>query len=113
MKKMILLVSLMLAVPAVSMACPGGGKKGGHFKMMDSDGNGVISADEHAVMAAERFSQMDKDGDGNVSKDEMKAHRKAMKKKWKKDGKKCDMKGGKGDRKMDGSGKGRMGDRES
>ena len=113
MKKMILLVSLILAVPAVSIACPGGGdgKRGSHFQMMDSNGDGVVSADEHAAMAAERFAAMDTNGDGKVSSDEMDAHRSEMKKKWKKGDKSCDMKGERG--KKDGKGKGRMDNRDS
>ena len=75
MKKMILLALLMLAVPAVAMACPGGsdGKRGGHFQQMDTNGDGAVSVEEHEAMAAERFSKMDTNGDGKVTKDEMKA----------------------------------------
>ena len=57
------------------------GKKGYHFKMMDSNGDGKISADEHAVAAAKRFSKMDANDDGFVSKKEMRKHYKKMKRK--------------------------------
>ncbi|MDQ6956539.1 MAG: EF-hand domain-containing protein [Mariprofundaceae bacterium] len=57
------------------------GKKGYHFKMIDSNGDGKISAEEHAIAAAKRFSKMDTNGDGFVSKKEMRKHHKKMKKK--------------------------------
>jgi len=64
--------------------------KGHHFfKMMDSNGDGQISAEEHAAAAAKRFARMDSNGDGMVTKAEMKAHHKAMKEKWAKHAKGC------------------------
>ena len=90
MKKLILpLLIAVLAMPVAAMACPGGkqmgqgmgqgaGMKGGHFAQMDSNGDGAISAEEHAAGAAKRFSAMDTNGDGKVTRDEMKGHWKAM-----------------------------------
>ncbi len=67
------------------------GKKGHHrFEKMDTNGDGKISAAEHAAMAASWFKKMDANGDGFVSKAEMKAHHQAMKEKWKKHKKACD-----------------------
>ncbi len=60
------------------------GKKAHHFKMIDTNGDGKISVEEHADAAAERFSKMDINGDGFVSKKEMRKHYKKMKKKHEK-----------------------------
>jgi len=59
-------------------------KKAHHFKMIDTNGDGKISVEEHADAAAERFSKMDINGDGFVSKKEMRKHYKKMKEKHKK-----------------------------
>ncbi|MDQ3289102.1 MAG: EF-hand domain-containing protein [Pseudomonadota bacterium] len=40
-------------------------------EMMDRDGDGAISAEEHARMAKAMFERMDRDGDGKVSAGEM------------------------------------------
>ncbi len=82
-KMMLMMIAVMLAVPSVSMACPGGkqmGQSGSHFAMMDSN------------------------GDGKVSRDEMQAHRKEMCKQWKQSGKSCPMKSGQGNKKGMGQG---------
>lgn len=88
MKKLILpLLIAALAMPVAAMACPGKGdaKRGAHFQKMDTNGDGVVTADEHAAMAAQRFTKMDADGDGKVTRDEMKAGWKKKHKSWKKD----------------------------
>jgi Ca2+-binding EF-hand superfamily protein len=41
------------------------------FKMMDTDGDGKISATEHAAAAASMFATMDANGDGKVTAEEM------------------------------------------
>ena len=92
MKKLILpLLIAALAIPVAAMACPGKGdaKRGAHFQKMDANGDGVVTADEHAAMAAQRFSKMDANGDGKVTSDEMKAGWKEKRRSWKKD---CPMK---------------------
>jgi Ca2+-binding EF-hand superfamily protein len=49
------------------------------FKAMDTDGDGKISADEHAAHAREMFKKMDTNGDGKVTTAEMdSAHEKMM-----------------------------------
>jgi len=56
------------------------GKKGHHmFQKMDTNGDGKISAAEHAAMAANWFKKMDTNSDGFVSKKEMQKHHKKMK----------------------------------
>jgi len=47
--------------------------KGGKFAMMDSDGDGQLSAAEHATGAKKMFTDMDSDMDGKVSAAEMDA----------------------------------------
>jgi len=92
-KKLILpLLIAALAMPVAAMACPGkgDGKRGGHFQKMDSNSDGVVTADEHAAMAAQRFSKMDANGDGKISNDEMKAGWKQKGKGWNKE---CPLKG--------------------
>ena len=49
-----------------------------HFKAMDSDGDGRISAAEHAAGAAAMFAGMDSDHDGFLSRAELKAGHAAM-----------------------------------
>lgn len=49
--------------------------KGDKFAMMDSDGDGQVSAAEHAAGAKRMFTDMDSDMDGQVSAAEMDAVR--------------------------------------
>lgn len=44
------------------------------FRMMDTDGDGRISASEHAAGAQRMFMMMDTDSDGAITMEEMKAH---------------------------------------
>ncbi|MDT8375680.1 MAG: hypothetical protein RQ867_02960 [Mariprofundaceae bacterium] len=85
-KLMLPLLIAALAMPVAAMACPGkgGGKPGGHFQKMDTNGDGVVTADEHAAVAAQRFSKMDANSDGQITSDEMKAGWKEKRKSWKK-----------------------------
>ena len=46
---------------------------GDKFKMMDANGDGMISASEHAAGVTKMFSEMDANGDGNVTAAEMDA----------------------------------------
>ncbi|MDX8403622.1 MAG: hypothetical protein R8K54_04360, partial [Mariprofundaceae bacterium] len=66
----------------------------------DANGDGVISADEHAVGAAKHFARVDANSDGKVTREEMKQYKKEMWKHHKKkyqhegdhpDGKDCPM----------------------
>jgi len=87
MKKFILpLLIAAMAMPVAAMACPGKGdsKRGGHFQKMDANGDGVVTAKEHASMAAERFTKMDANNDGKLTSDEMGKHWKEKREQWKK-----------------------------
>jgi hypothetical protein len=64
-------------------------KKKGHMsaadkiKVVDTDGDGVLTAQEHATGATTMFDKMDTNKDGSVSKAEHEAGHKAMMKKHK------------------------------
>jgi Ca2+-binding EF-hand superfamily protein len=57
------------AFAAASVALAGGDK----FQMMDTDKDGMISAEEHSAGAKQMFTKLDSDGDGNVTAAEMDA----------------------------------------
>jgi Ca2+-binding EF-hand superfamily protein len=59
-------------------AYAGGGSGQAEVKMMDTDGDGSISAAEHAAGAKKMFEMMDQDGDGIVTAKEMDAAHKDM-----------------------------------
>jgi Ca2+-binding EF-hand superfamily protein len=59
-------------------AYAGGGSGQAEVKMMDTDGDGSISAAEHAAGAKKMFEMMDADGDGIVTAKEMEAAHKDM-----------------------------------
>ena len=48
--------------------------KGHKMKMMDTDGDGVISKDEFMSHKEQKFNKKDENGDGVLSEDEMKKH---------------------------------------
>lgn len=66
------LVPLAIASILCGIALAGGGKDD-HLKMMDRDGDGTVSADEHAQGAQKMFTKMDANDDGRVTVDEMDA----------------------------------------
>lgn len=51
------------------------------IKVVDSDGDGVLTAEEHAKASADMFAKMDTDKDGFLSKKEMAAGHASMMKK--------------------------------
>lgn len=63
----VLLGALAIAAPALA------DDPGSKFKMMDTNGDGMISADEHAAGVTKMFGEMDSNGDGNVTAAEMDA----------------------------------------
>jgi len=82
MKKHIKYSVLTAAFVAMSVPMSGiaGDHKGGRYmKMVDTNSDGQISAQEHADAAAKRFARMDADGNGFVTKEEMKAMHKKYK----------------------------------
>src|SRR4029453_2666323 len=64
--------------PPATGPYPGGGSGQAEVKMMDTDGDGSISAAEHAAGAKQMFAKMDADGDGIVTAKEKDAAQKDM-----------------------------------
>jgi hypothetical protein len=60
--------ALLLAAPAFA--------GGGHPGKMDTNGDGVVSATEHAAGSSAKFQAMDTDKDGNVTAAELDAYHK-------------------------------------
>ena len=54
-----------------------------HMRLVDTDGDGQISATENAAYAKSMFTRADKNGDGVLSEDEVEAFHKTMKKEMK------------------------------
>jgi len=54
------------------------------FEKIDTNGDGVISLEEHSAKAERHFNKMDADGDGKVTKEEAKNHHTAMMENYKK-----------------------------
>jgi len=74
----------MFAVAVIALAMPmtgmAGESKGKHaLQMMDTNGDGQLSAEEHAAEAAKRFAEMDINGDGMVTRAELKERNKKHK----------------------------------
>ena len=76
MQRRVLALSLMAAAFAGSAWAHGDKDK---FRTMDSNGDGMISAAEHAAGAQKMFEQMDADHDGSVTAAEMDAGHAKMK----------------------------------
>jgi Ca2+-binding EF-hand superfamily protein len=75
-QRTIMVIAFAGVFGAAGWSHAGDDKKGGHehqFSMMDSDGDGKISADEHAAGAKKMFEMMDADKDGKVNAAEMEA----------------------------------------
>ena len=71
-----LVVMSMIGGLALSTSAWGHGDK---FKMMDSNGDGMISASEHAAGVKSMFDKMDANHDGSVTAAEMDAGHQRMK----------------------------------
>lgn len=71
------LIPVAIASILCGVALAGGGKDD-HTKMMDQNGDGKITAAEHAAGAKEMFSKMDADKDGQVTAAEMDAMHESM-----------------------------------
>ena len=68
--------AVVLALGAFAFAAPAlanRGDKAAKFKMMDTNGDEKISAEEHAAGARTKFTEMDKNADGKVNESEMTA----------------------------------------
>lgn len=51
------------------------GDKGGHWKMMDTNGDDVVTKEEFEKASQEKFKKLDANGDGKITKEEkMAAH---------------------------------------
>jgi hypothetical protein len=72
------LIPVAIASILCGVAVAGGGKDD-HMKMMDKDGDGKITAAEHAAGVKEMFSKMDTNKDGQVTSTEMDAMHEPMK----------------------------------
>ncbi len=74
-------VGLALSMIAVvAYAAPGKGGK--HFDRMDSNGDGMVTAEELSERQSELIAKADSNGDGALTKDELKAFRKAKREEW-------------------------------
>lgn len=71
-------VPVAIASILAGIALAGGGKDD-HMKMMDADGDGKVSATEHADGAKKMFTKMDSNKDGRVTAAEMDAAHPMMK----------------------------------
>lgn len=70
-----LLLSLCFSLAGVSTALANGHGRGHgdpaeHFKKLDSNGDGAVTADEVQDRSVERFGKMDANSDGKVTRDE-------------------------------------------
>ena len=87
-----LLFSTLIAIPttlptAYANEGSGGSSAQAEVQMMDTNHDGVVSADEHTAGAKQMFAKMDADHDGNVTATEMDAAQHAMMKKSAQDSK--------------------------
>jgi Ca2+-binding EF-hand superfamily protein len=92
MTRKTLTLMLMSMFGAAALSGTAVAKDDGHFKMMDSNNDGKITATEHAAGATKMFTGMDTDKDGFVTAAEMDAYSSKM---WKDKGDKMAGKEGK------------------
>jgi Ca2+-binding EF-hand superfamily protein len=76
MKRFLIATSLVTTVLLAGTALANDKDK---FRMMDTDGDGRISASEHAAGSQQMFMMMDANKDGAVTMEEMKAKMEMMK----------------------------------
>jgi len=69
---------LALALVAVTALAPSAWSAGDTFSKMDADGDGRVTAAEHARGARAMFIAMDRNGDGRVTAEEMTAAQPAV-----------------------------------
>lgn len=70
MKREVMNVLLLSVLGGIALSAHAGGEKG---KSMDTNGDGMISASEHAAGTQAKFARMDTDRDGQVTAAEMEA----------------------------------------
>jgi Ca2+-binding EF-hand superfamily protein len=78
MTRKYLFVGLIAAGGFAALPALANDKGGDFFKTMDTDGDGKISAEEHAAGAKKMFDKMDADKDGKVTAAEMDAYHQQM-----------------------------------
>ena len=92
MKKILVLSAAILALQAMPVLAEEGGPKpdGNHgkgmdrmFEMQDTNKDGAVSEDEYLAFGKARFAETDANKDGKITKEEIKAHRDAMREKYK------------------------------
>lgn len=87
MNKLALISVLLLGVSSAALAAdegkPAGDHphKGGMFKKMDADGDGVVTKAEADAFHEKKFGEIDANKDGKITKEEQDAHRKQMREK--------------------------------
>ncbi len=72
----------LIAASALAGEGKGEGRWGGHFDRMDTNGDGVVTADEMSEKHAQFIEDADANGDGGVSKEEMQAFHQAKREEW-------------------------------
>lgn len=73
MKRSLICTSLFASMLLAGTAFAGDG--GDKFRKMDTDGDGRITAAEHAAGAQAMFTKMDTNKDGAITMQEMEAHK--------------------------------------
>lgn len=77
MKKWIILPAAILGLTMIAatptFAQSADEERKGPMAKVDTNGDGVISMDEHLAVAKDRFGKIDTDGDGALSREEIRA----------------------------------------